>query len=415
MPADARARARSVALLIGALVGIYSVSQFLRNSIGVIAKDLAAELGLTGTEIGILSSSFFLAFALAQIPVGIAIDRYGPKRTMLASTGVCVAGTILFAVAASGEALTAARVLMGLGCSSFFMAPLTIYARRFPPERFAALTSLQIGLASTGTLLATAPLAGAAAQVGWRVSFAVVAGITALIALAVLLLVPRDERGQGAGESWAEALRGVGAAVAVPSFWRVFVAHATAYAAFATVIGLWAGPWLSDIYGMGLEERGGVLLVGALAQIAGLFAWGASDRYWRSYRRPVLLGSGMTATLLGVAAFVPMSLPVATGWIALFGFCVAYTPLVTAHGKSLFPAALTGRGITLLNIGTMGGVFVLQTLTGVLVDLVGRGGGGAYPAEAYRLVFAVMAVSSLLSLVPYARAVDPHPSHARNA
>jgi MFS family permease len=400
--------------MIAALVAVYAVSQFLRNSVGVIAKDLSTELSLGAAEIGVLSSSFFLAFAAAQIPVGIAIDRYGPKRAVLGCAALCLSGIMLFATARSGAALVGARALMGVGCASFFMAPLAIYARRFAPGRFAALTSIQIGFGSTGTLLATAPLAASTAEIGWRASFWGVAAATAAVAVLVIALVPADRPG-AAGESWGETFRGVGAAMRVPSFWRVFLAHATAYAAFATVLGLWAGPWLSDVYGVGLEERGAILLAGALAQIVGLFAWGLSDRFWRSYRRPVLLGSGLTAGLLAAAALVPLPLAGAVAWLVLFGFCVAYTPLVTAHGKSLFPGPLTGRGITLLNVGTMGGVFVFQAATGALVDLIGCAPGGAYPPEAYRAAFALMAVGSALSLVPYAKAVDAHPSHATDA
>ena len=136
-PSLARPAPRRLSFLVAALVSIYAISQFLRNSIGVIANDLARELDLSATQTGLLSSAFFFSFAAVQIPIGILIDRYGPKRTMLATAVLTVLGTILFALASSASVLIAARVLMGLGCSTFFMAPLVIYARRFPPERFA--------------------------------------------------------------------------------------------------------------------------------------------------------------------------------------------------------------------------------------------------------------------------------------
>jgi len=396
-------------VLVGTLVAIYSVSQFLRNSIGVIANDLARELHLSATEVGLLSSAFFLAFAAAQIPVGIAIDRYGPKRTMLGSAVIGILGTALFAFAGSGPVLIGARALMGLGCSTFFMAPLTIYARRFAPERFAFLASLQLGIGSAGTLLATAPLASAAATIGWRPAFAAVAALTAALALVVIMVIPADHE-QRRGETWSETFAGVAAALKVRSFWPVFLAHATYYAIFATVIGLWAGPWLSDVHGAGLETRGQFLLIGAVAQILGVFAWGYADRYVRSYRRSVLIAASLTMVLLLVASAVPLSLTGAAVWLALLGFCVGYGPIVTAHGKSLFPPELTGRGITLMNMGTMSGVFLFQTGTGILVDLIGRNPQGGYPAEAYRAVFFVLAVGLAASLIPYARAIDPHPS-----
>jgi len=395
--------------LIATLIAIYGVSQFARNSIGVLANDLARELDLSATQIGLLSSVFFFSFAAAQIPVGIAIDRYGPKLTMLVSVTICVLGTVLFAFAPSATILIMARMMIGLGCSTFLMAPLAIYARRFPPTQFAMLASLQMGLANIGTLLATAPLAASAAAIGWRFSFLVFAGVTAIIGLLVLKVIPRDRTGEAARESWIDTFRGVGMAVRTPSFWPVFLAHLTGYSSFAAVVGLWAGPWLSDVYGADLALRGRLLLIGAGAQIAGLLLWGASDRYWRSYRRPVLVGIVISAGLLLYAAMVPMSLVGAAIWLGLFGLMIAYTPIVTAHGKALFPPMLTGRGITLMNIGSMGGAFIAQSLTGALVDWVGRVGEG-YPPSAYRLVFASLAVGLLITSVVYARAGDPHPS-----
>ena len=409
-------RSETAVFLIAVLAALYAVSQFLRNSIGVIANDLARELHLTATQTGLLSSAFFFAFAAVQIPIGILIDRYGPKRTMLATAVLTVAGTVFFAIAPSAPMLIAARVLMGLGCSTFFMAPLVIYARRFPPERFAGLTSLQMGLANTGTLAATAPLAASAAVFGWRASFFAVAILTVVIVLAIAWVVPRDAGSNRPNETWAAAFRGVAAALKVPSFWPVFFMHLTTYGCFASVIGLWGGPWLSDVHGADLGMRGNILLLGATAQICGMLLWGAMDRFWGSYKKPVLIGSTATVLLLVVLVLVPLDRASATVWFPLFGLCVAYTPILTSHGKSLFPAALTGRGITLMNIGTMGGAFLSQSVTGMLIDLMGRSDEGLYRPEGYRLVFAALAGWLLLSLAFYLRAIDPHPSsHAYKA
>jgi predicted MFS family arabinose efflux permease len=409
-------RSETAVFLIAVLAALYAVSQFLRNSIGVIANDLARELHLTATQTGFLSSAFFFAFAAVQIPIGILIDRYGPKRTMLATAVLTVVGTIFFAIAPSAPMLIAARALMGLGCSTFFMAPLVIYARRFPPERFAGLTSLQMGLANMGTLAATAPLAASAAVFGWRASFFAVAILTVVIVLAIAWVVPRDAGSNRPNETWAAAFRGVAAALKVPSFWPVFFMHLTTYGCFASVIGLWGGPWLSDVHGADLGMRGNILLLGATAQICGMLLWGAMDRFWGSYKKPVLIGSTATVLLLVVLVIVPLDRTSATIWFPLFGLCVAYTPILTSHGKSLFPSTLTGRGITLMNIGTMGGAFLSQSVTGMLIDLMGRSDQGLYRPEGYRLVFAALAGWLLLSLAFYLRAIDPHPSsHAYKA
>ncbi|WP_210496740.1 MFS transporter [Microvirga antarctica] len=409
-------RRETAIFLIAALVAMYAISQFLRNSVGVIAQDLASELTLSATQIALLSSAFFFSFAAAQIPVGIAIDRYGPKRTMLATSALAVSGTLLFSLAPSPGSLIAARALMGLGCSTFLMAPLVIYARRFPPERFAALASIQFGFANIGTLAATAPLALSANAVGWRETFFGVFVLTVILTAIMIVVVPRDGRADTPRESWSDTFGGVAAALKVRSFWPVFFVHLTTYSCFATMIGLWGGPFLTDVHGADLNARGNILLVGATAQMIGLFAWGAMDPIWGSYKRAVMAGALTTALLLIILAVFPFDRSAATVWFGLFGFAVAFTPILTAHGKSLFPPQLTGRGITLMNIGSIGGAFLSQSVTGVLMDAVGRSPGGVYLPEGYRLVFAALAFWLLLSLAFYTRAVDPHPSrHASRA
>src|SRR3954454_20020052 len=168
---------RGVVALVGTLAAIYLVSQFLRNSVGVIAPDLAREMRLSAGEIGLLSSAYFFSFAAAQVPLGIAIDRYGPRRCMLACAAIAFLGTFVFAVATTSAGLIAARILMGLGSSCYLMAPLALYARRFAPERFTMLAGIQMGIGSIGTLLVTAPLAWASAEFGWRMTFLFVAAL----------------------------------------------------------------------------------------------------------------------------------------------------------------------------------------------------------------------------------------------
>jgi MFS family permease len=156
--------------LFATLVAAYLISQFLRNSIGVIAPDIAAEMSIPASDIGVLSSVFFFAFAAVQLPLGVAIDRFGPKRCMLACTAVVIASALMFAAGRTPAELVAARVVMGVGTSCYLIAPLALYARRFPPGRFAMLAGLHMDIGTLGTLLATAPLAFAVAAIGWRAS-----------------------------------------------------------------------------------------------------------------------------------------------------------------------------------------------------------------------------------------------------
>ncbi|MBL8588823.1 MAG: MFS transporter [Methylobacteriaceae bacterium] len=405
-----------VALMVAALIGIYMVSQFFRNSVGVIAPDLAREFDLKATDLSTLSSIFFLSFAAAQIPLGVAIDRWGPKAAILATAAVMLAGAALFALAPGFYELVAGRLLIGVGCSSFYMGALAIYARQFSPERFGAMTGLQLGAGTIGTLLATAPLAAATAAWGWRGAFAGVALISAVMTLLVMIFVhePAQARAArlGAPETLGEAIAGVGKATRVEGFWTVFLMQLVTYSPFAAVLGLWGAPWLAQTYGIGPGERGTLLFALALAQVAGLFFWGASDRWFASYKRPTLIaGFGAAAALL-LAALVELPHWALLPFLVAYGFLNASSPLVTAHGKALFPTQLTARGLTLMNIGTIGGVSVQQWLTGFVIEGFGSqatAAGRVYPPEAYRAVFATMAVTLLIGLALYLRIADRHP------
>jgi predicted MFS family arabinose efflux permease len=395
--------------LVATLVAIYIVSQFLRNSIGVIAPNLAGELGLSAAEIGLLSSTFFFTFAAVQIPVGMALDRFGPRLCLVVGAAITVAGALVFAAATSPGVLILGRGLLGLGTSGALVASLAVYARRFAPDRFATLTGLQVGLGTIGTLLATAPLAFSTAAIGWRASFLGVAGFTLVVGL-VIAVVVRDAHAphQDRPESWRESLSGIVAVIRTPSVGRLFVMNMVMYSTFALIAGLWGGPYLSHIYAYGLEERGNVLLIPVLGQIVGAMLWGPTDRLLASHKVPVLIGAGLTAALLGGLAIVGTLPTVAlVTWFAAFGLASAYFPVLIAHGKALFPSHQVGRGLTVLNMGSMGGTFLVQALSGLVIELFPTGPYGVYALDAYRTVFALQAGFILLASLVYFGSRDP--------
>jgi MFS family permease len=409
IPSPLRAAAsRAAVLLVATLISIYIVSQFLRNSIGVIAPNLAAELTLSPAEIGLLSSTFFFVFAAVQIPVGAALDRFGPRLCLLAGAAITVAGTVVFAAATSPGALIVGRALLGLGTAGSLVASLAVYAQRFPPERFATLTGLQVGIGTVGTLLATAPLALSAATIGWRASFLGVGAFTLLAGLLVAVVVRGDARPHGGHETLRESLAGILAVMRTPSVGRLFVMNLVAYSTFGLVVGLWAAPYLTHIYGYSLEERGSFLLIPVLTQIAGSMLWGPMDRVVGSHKLPILLGAGMTAAALGYLALAGTLGPVMLVlWFAAFGLLSAFGPLLIAHGKALFPIHLIGRGLTVLNMGSMGGVFLSQAVSGFVIELFPTASDGSYELAAYRVVFALQAVFILLACLVYFGSRDP--------
>jgi predicted MFS family arabinose efflux permease len=387
------------------------VSQFLRSAVSVIGPNLVVELNISAAGLALLSSSFFLAFAIAQIPVGMLIDRFGPRTTMSWSTVLAVAGCGVFAVGQDLNTLVLGRVLMALGCSSFYVAPLAIYSRWFKPKYFSTVVGVQLGLSGLGLLAATAPLAFATATMGWRPSFIIVAALAGLSGLIVLWWVSDDPPGvktpDHKKENFVESLRGLLAVTRTPSFWPIFAMHLTNYAVIITILGLWGGPYLAHVYDQNLETRGFYLLVLAVASTVSVFLWGPADRLFGNYRTPVLFGSGMTlAMLVWISLAGKMSPGVLLLWFALYGLVTGYPPLLTGQARAMFPPQLVGRGLTLFNLATMGGVFVFQATTGAVIEFMAPG-QTVYPLAAYQAAFAMQAVLLAISIGCYLLAKTP--------
>lgn len=407
---------RGSLLLIASCIAIYMISQFFRNSINVIGPDLAREYDLDARALSLVASVFFLSFAAVQIPLGMAIDRFGPKICLIVPALIAVAGTLMFAWARTYWELVAARAVIGIGCSSFLMAPLAIYAERFPPAHFGTLVGLHVGVGSLGAIGATAPLAWASAAWGWRSAFFAVAILAVALIVLLVLFVNEDKGGrdrrQATRESIGELLHGVAAVARVKSFWPIFVMQMISYPAFGAIVALWSGPWLAQVYGVRLEDRGNILLAMTVSQILALFIFGPADRWFSSYKIPCMIGASVCACVLALAALIPIPAGLVAAYLVLVGFVFGFSPALTAHGKSLFPPNLMGRGLSIMNIAAIGGVYVQQWLTGQVMDLfepVIVDGVRTYPPEAFRCVFGLLAVEIFLALLVYRRAHDPHP------
>jgi MFS family permease len=408
---------RSTIYLVASCLLLYMLSTFLRNSVGVIAPDISRELGLNATELSRLVSFFFLSFALCQIPVGVLIDVFGPRRIILGSLCTMLIGCAIFATGTSYLQLAIGRLVIGIGCSSFLMAPLAVYAHRFSPDRFSTMIGIQMGGGMVGMLFATAPLASVAATHGWRSVFWSTA-IFGLVVLAAIALSMK-ERPAAAVTQKANVLKllvssvaGLKHVIRMPGFAPVMAMQVITVGPSSVILGLWGGPWLHDIYGMELVERGNTLLANGVLGALGTFLWGMSDRHFQSYRKPILIGSSITFLFLAALTFTKIPrdlLPVFLAGLGLFG---AFGPLVFAYSRSLFPKEYVARGLTLMNTAQIGGVFIHQAMTGYLIDLFEPAmtpSGPEYPLEAYQLVFGLLAVEAAFAFLFYWRAKEVYP------
>jgi MFS family permease len=398
------------------------LSQFFRTSLGVIAPELTLDLKLTPEMLGFANACFFISLGVVQVPAGILFDRVGVRRTYLGLTGFAVLGALLHGWVDSGLGLAAARLLLGLGCGAAFMSVVMLSARWFPPERHATAMSILFALSQVGILLAATPLAAATAAVGWRPVFVASAAITVMCGVVYWFFVRDDPPGAlqhkaavPGPSSPVAPLEGYLRVMRTPGVWPVIAIHMFAYAATATLLGLWAGPYLADVHGLSPVDRGNVMLAMAAAQLAGLLVVGPMDRIFDTRKWIIVAGaSSSIAVLIVLALLEKPSLPLAASLLVLLALVSNYPVVTFAHARALFPAAIAGRGVTTVNLSQIIGAAVLPWATGGVIGMVATQ-GAPYPEIAYRLVFATIAVPLFVGLLLYLRVRDVKPSHARQA
>ncbi len=383
----------------------YLLSQFFRTAVAVVAPELQADLGLDAAALGTLSATWFFAFAAMQLPVGVALDRWGSRRTVSVLMGVAVLGAVVLSQADGLATAVAGQALIGIGCSPVFMGTLVAVTRWFPADRFALLSSLVMAFANLGILASSTPFALAAELLGWRGALLCVAGLTA----AALLLVAffgrsRTDPGRPAahGESLGEALGGVLAVMRLRPLWPILPLCFIGYAVLISVRGLWAGPYLAEVFALGPVARGNALLAMSVAMPTGVLIHVWLERRWQSRRKPVLAGSvGALAGLLLLALLADRSVLLATALLSVIGACGSTYVLIVAQSRQFLPAHQIGRGITLLNFANFLGAATVQQASGWVVQ-VGRDSGAA-PAATYGWLFAFLALLLAAAAAIFAR------------
>jgi MFS family permease len=404
--------ARTAAAVVLPFAFAYFLSYVYRSINAVISPDLIAEFGLTPADLGLLTSAYFLAFAACQIPVGILLDRFGPRRVNAALCLVASLGALVFSLGHGFASLAAGRALIGLGVSAGLMSSIKVFTLWFPLERLPATTGRMLFIGGLGAMAATMPVEWALRVTDWRGVFRVAGVLTFAAALALFLVVPeRDARRR---ETWAEQLAAVGKVYRAPVFWRVAAASALFQGINMAVQGLWAGPWLADVAGLGRDAVAGHLLALAAATMIGFLGWGQAA--YALARRGV---GTLRVFQVGTALFILVQLMLALGvtagagalWVAfgLFGTASSLTFTILSHA---FPVTMTGRANTALNLLVFLSAFGFQWLFGAIVGLWPAQAGHYHP-DGYRAAFALLVavqIAAFLWIAAGARTLKPAPA-----
>lgn len=376
-----------------------AVSQFHRAAVGVVAPELATELHLGPAALGSANTAFFMALLVAQLPVGVGLDRLGPRRLVAWLTILAVVGSVAQALAQDGAQFLAARFVLGLGCAASFMAAVVLAGRWHAGPGLTKAMSGIFAWSQAGILAAGAPLALMSGLVGWRGAYLISAGLTVLVGIVWWRFAADTPPGltlpERPKETLKEVLAGQFDVWKTSGLLRILSLHCVAYAVMATLLTLWAGPYLYDVHGLDATGRGAVLLAMGLTVPCGQLAIPFFERRLGRERTVTVYALVVIACMAALATWTGVPLWAATLLLMTCCFFSASPIILVAQGRALFAEHMVGRGITTVNLGQVLGSALLPAAVGAAVALVGVGEAG------YRVGFVLLGLSLMIGLAGY--------------
>ncbi|MBI3503710.1 MAG: MFS transporter [Proteobacteria bacterium] len=396
------------------LAATYFGHEFVqRVSTSVIVSELMAEFAVGGAVLGSLSAFYFYAYAGMQIPVGVLMDRFGPRRLMSFAAGISAMGALLFATAPAIEFAYAGRMLIGLGASFSWIGLLTVTTLWLPPARFSGLAGLGQAIGMLGAVFGQAPLALLVESLGWRTAVGVLAALGAAISLLLFATVP--DIAPKATQVQNRLTQGLRIAARNRQTWLNAIYGLSMTGTMLAFAGLWAVPWLVSVYGF--ERAGAAALCSTMfvgwAVGSPLIGW-LSDRARRRKVFQVGTGAGMALTLVAIL-YVP-ALPTLALGLLMFINGVLASGMILAYGaaRAHNPPEASGATYGIVNTGVVGSGAIFQPLLGLLLDLnwdgAMRAGARVYSAGAYDAAFAVLPCVAVIGTLAAALTREKSPA-----
>ncbi len=368
----------------------YFLTYLLRAINAVVAPDLVAEVGLGAAELGLLTAAYLGAFALVQLPLGVLLDRYGPRRVQAALLGVATLGCLLFAAGRDALTLTTARALIGLGFAGGLMSGFKAVVIWVPGRRRALANACVMSFGALGLLMATAPTELAAQIVGWRIVFVALAAVTASIALLILILVPDLSEPPAVVSPGVQVLQLIHI-YKDKAFLAIAPLLATTAGTHIAIQTLWAGPWLRDVAGLDRTGVANYLFAMGVAFLVGILGSGAiTDWFVRRGASELAVMAGFLVLFL--IAQIGIVLEVTSYgllfWL-MFGMSGQVAILAYPWLSARFGAELSGRANTAMNLLIFLSAFIIQYAIGAIIALFPPQASGAFDPRSYQAAFAV--------------------------
>jgi MFS family permease len=375
------------------------ISWLLRSVNAMLAPQLMAHAGLTPAQLGMLTSTYFLAFALAQLPVGMALDRFGPRRVQCVLLPVAAVGTLAFAGSRDFAGFAISRALMGFGLAACFMAAIKALTTWLPAHRAPSVQGYLIAVGGLGAATATLPVRLALQQVSWQWLMIWLAAACVVVALLIFLLAPTPP----AAAPRPFTRNAIALTLAEPVFRETALLVLVPHAVFFGVQGLWIARWLADVPRYSEQAVAWLLYLGMAAVIFGSIAVGmltewAVKRGWRALD---VAAAGVLLFILLQCAFAAGCFPCLQLLPVLFMLVGCVTGMEYSIVAQAMPPALTGRASTCLNLLVFSGAFAVQAGFGQVIGFWRPSPLGHYPAIAYQCAFALLVLIQLPGLCRY--------------
>jgi len=365
------------------------VSYLFRTVNALIYVDLERELHLPASSLGLLTGVYFLTFAAAQIPLGVMLDRYGPRSVQAPMLLFAVLGSLIFSFSHTELGLIIGRGLIGLGVAGSLMSAIKACAIWLPAERLPLSTACLLSVGGLGAMASTTPLHELLKWISWREAFLILALLTLFVCVVIHRSVPRTYNPKHT--TLAEMSKAVGTLYSSWVFWRLALYSVFAHAIYMSVLSLWMGPWLRDVAQLNESGMANTLLWGTVAMVAGSLAFGSLTDYLRRFGvQPIMVCGAGVSIFIVFQSLMISELPVSPLLIAMgFSFFGTSTTMNYAIVAQSVSPELAGRVSSSFNLVVFVLAFVLQWLMGEILNLWPRSGQG-HPVEAYQWSLGVM-------------------------
>ncbi|MEM2057942.1 MAG: MFS transporter [Candidatus Methanomethylicaceae archaeon] len=388
---------RAAIIVFASLSSLYFFSIVHRVGVAVIAFDIMREFSTDASLLGLMSSMYFFPYALAQIPVGLLLDRIGIRRTVTILATISCIGSLIFSLSPSLLLLTLGRALVGFGVGGFYVSSLKAIAVWFESRRFATLAGLLTSIGNLGAIFASYPLAVMSLSFGWRHSFLIISVV--MVALTILAWFRIEDESRERFHSKQSVSKDLKTVFSYREFQKMIIVPFLVYGLFISFQGLWGGPFLMDVYGMNKSDAGALILfIGLGFMIMSPVAGYISDKIMR--RKPVLL-AGMVMSLVFwlLVSFFGDSLGSYALMATLFllGTSFAFCNIYMTISKELFGSEISGTSMASFNTFAFLGAGFFQYFMGFLLDSL-YGGARSFPS--YQFIFSLATVCIVVAMIP---------------